>query len=101
VMVAPNGSLLIVSNDSGIVRKITRTPTIVPPSIIDSSFPTATSWRLRWNSEIGRTYLVERSTNLQTWSVQQIVTATSTLSTYLETLPGTQQRAYWKISPPK
>ncbi len=101
VMVAPNGSLLIVSNDSGIVRKVSRTPAVVPPTIIDSGFPSATSWRLRWNSEIGRTYLVERSTNLQSWTVQQIVTATTTQSSYLETLPNGLARAYWKISPPK
>ncbi len=101
VMVAPNGNIIIVSNDSGIVRKVTRTPVLTPVGIVDATFLTSTSWRLRWNSEIGRTYLIERSTNLQSWSVPQIVTATATLSTYLETVPNSQLRAFWRISPPR
>jgi hypothetical protein len=101
VVVAPNGGILIVSNDSGVVRRVTRTVVLAVPQITDCSFPTATSWRLRWNSEVGRTYLVERSVNMQNWSVQQVVTANATLAEYLETIPVRQARAFWRLSPPK
>jgi hypothetical protein len=101
VVIMPNGSILIVSNDSGVVRKIPRTVSVPPASVVDTLWATPTNWRLRWNSQVGQTYLVERSLDLQTWTVQQIVTAASTLSTYQETVPAGQSRAFWKLSPPK
>lgn len=102
VVVAPNGGLLIVCNDSGYVRRVSRNAAPAPPSVQDATFTNATTWRIRWPSVVGRTYLVERNLNLQgAWEVRQIVTATAAQSTFLETTPSGSSRCFYRISPPR
>lgn len=103
VTVAPSGSVLIVTNDTGYVRTVARSAPPAPEIKAFGWLPTdPTRWRLIWPSEVGRTYLVERCFDLEgPWDVRRIVTSSSIQTTFHETVPATESRVFYRLAPPR
>ena len=66
ITIAPNGDLVITTNDTGLIRVVRkgRAPTLVRSGEEDSG-----TFGLAWTSQIQRLYRVEMSSNLETWTL--------------------------------
>jgi hypothetical protein len=102
ITLAPDGSLLVVSNDSGIVRKI-KSHQILPLPTLQNVIPHANQFHFTWTSNNGQSYVIERSPTLQadTWQVAGVVTATSSLANFLEDTTTQGPRNFYRITPPR
>lgn len=104
VTVAPDGSVLVVSNDSGLVRRIQKSvlpelPVIqaIQKSGQDSPF------KLTWSSLGNESYIIERCPDLQSglWETAGVVTATSASSTFTDSAGPAGGREFYRISLPR
>ena len=103
ITAAPDGSLLVVSNDSGLVRKIKNHTIPTPPILREINQPIPSSFRLSWDSTVGRSYLIERSSTMLTgtWDPISVVTGTSTLAEFIDNIPLNGPRNFYRIAPPR
>lgn len=104
VSVTPDGSLLVVSNDGGRVRKVQN---ICPPEM-----PTIQSveiagapqqFHFTWDSTPGRSYLVESSSDMSadSWEVTKIVTADQASADYAEPFDQGNPHRFFRLSSPR
>ena len=104
VSVMPDGSLLIVSNDGGRVRKVKSVAVPEIPTVHSVGMTGAPAhFELSWNSTAGRSYIIERSPDLLpgNWQIAGIVTATSELAAFLDTAAPASPKAFYRIAPPR
>lgn len=104
VTVAPDGSVLVVSNDSGLVRKIKKAVLPALPVIQTVAKPTPSSpFQLTWTSLANESYIIERRPDLLTgtWETAGVVTPTGNLGSFNDpALPGIS-RAFYRLSLPR
>ncbi|HWB04768.1 MAG TPA: hypothetical protein VG796_17195 [Verrucomicrobiales bacterium] len=97
VSVAPNGDVIIASNDAGFIRIIRSvSPRPAPPKWDSLTFSPGAGMRLRWQSTSGEWYLLEQSTSLlpDSWSSLSLQPAAGTLSEFTDTATGMPRRFY-------
>ncbi len=104
VAVTPDGSVLVVSNDGGRVRKIQNIcPSPAPQIQIVETVAGPDRFHLTWDSLPGRTYIIERSPNLlpESWEVASIVTAEDVATEFFDPFVAGQLREFYRISTPR
>jgi hypothetical protein len=98
VSVAPNGDVIIASNDAGYIRVVRSVlPSPAAPKWTDLTYLKGTGNRLRWQSTPGQWYLLERSSSMLpgSWSSLSFQPATATLSEFMDSgALGTPRRYY-------
>ncbi len=103
ITVAPDGSVLVVSNDSGLVRKIKNHVVPAAPNLrqVESTVPG--NFHFTWDSTEGRSYVVERSPSMAagTWTAIGVVTATGPIAEYFDNLTTSGPRNFYKLTPPR
>jgi hypothetical protein len=101
ITVAPDGSLLVVSNDSGLVRKLKNHVVPAAPSLNQVTRAAGAAFHFTWNSAVGRSYVVERSGSLQagTWNPIGVVTAQSALAEFMDSALPASNRAFYRLTP--
>lgn len=73
VSVAPNGDLLMATNDAGIIRRARYIGPVTPPPPVTPSLNPDGTMQLRWTGVSGRWYRVESTTNPATgWTPRAI-----------------------------
>ena len=104
VALAPNGDLLIATNDTGYIRRVRGAVKPPAPDWLAVEIPRQGSHRLRWVAETGRTYLVERTTDPAGASWEVLAVAAGTGSGVGEwNGPGQPEAAtlFYRIAPPR
>ena len=103
ITVAPDGSLLVASNDSGLVRKLKNHTVPLPPAIQQVTAPAVNTFHFTWDSTPGRSYIVERSADLLpgNWHDLGVVTAGGAVSEYFDTMTGGGPRNFYRLTPPR
>lgn len=104
VALAPNGDLLIATNDAGYLRRVRSAAKPPAPEWLSVEIPRQGGHRLRWAGEIGRTYLVERTTDPASGSWEVLAVAAATGSGAGEwSGPGRPDAAklFYRIAPPR
>jgi streptogramin lyase len=100
VTVAPNGDVIIASNDAGYIRVVRSTlPAPAPPKWDTLTFVPGSGNRLRWQSTAGQWYLLERSSTLLpgSWSTATFQPASGTLSEFLDTSALSAPRRFYRV----
>ena len=103
ITVAPDGSVLVVSNDSGLVRKIKNHVIPSPPSLRQIGSVAPNQFHFTWDSSPGRSYIIERSTGLDvnSWQAAGVVTASSLISDFTDDMAVVGPREFYRIMPPR
>ncbi len=103
ITLTPDGSLLVVSNDSGLVRKVTNHNHPAPPALRQVFKPSGGQLEITWESTAGSSYIVEESNDLQSgsWQVAGVITATGNVSAFVDSSLSAQTRAFFRISLPR
>jgi DNA-binding beta-propeller fold protein YncE len=103
VIIAPNGDLLVVSNDSGFVFKVNNAATPHLPETVNIVNGSGGAPTLRWQGLFGRGYRVERSTTLDIDGWQSVGAAGGLAAGQLTefTDPGAAalSRAFYRLKP--
>jgi DNA-binding beta-propeller fold protein YncE len=100
VSVAPNGDVIVASNDAGFIRIIrSELPPPAPPRWDDLTFLPGTGNRLRWQSKLGEWYLLEQSPSLfsGTWSKLSLAPGTGAISEYIDPEASSVPRRYYRL----
>lgn len=103
ISVAPDGSLLVVSNDSGLVRKIKDLviPQLPTVDVVEVVSPSAI--HLAWAGPSGHSYIVQRSTTLApgSWQDDDAISSVDSLANFSELIsPGTPA-AFYRLTAPR
>jgi hypothetical protein len=103
ITVAPDGSLLVVSNDSGLVRKIKYHVIPSAPSLRQVVTTIPNHFHFTWDSTAGQSYIVERSPSLQSgsWQAIDVVTAGSATAEYFDDMASGGAREFYRLVPPR
>lgn len=103
VALAPNGDLLIATNDTGYIRRV-RSAVIPPaPEWLTVEIPRSGPHRLRWVSQSGRSYLIERGAGLTSgsWEVLAVSVPAGQMGEWSGPgVPGADQ-LFYRIAPPR
>jgi hypothetical protein len=100
VTVAPNGDVIIASNDAGYIRVVRSVlPAPEAPKWDALTFQPGTGMRLRWQSVPGQWYLLERSSSLlpNTWSGLSLQPAAGTLTEFIDQAATGTARRYYRL----
>jgi DNA-binding beta-propeller fold protein YncE len=103
VALAPNGDLLISTNDTGYIRRVRRAFQPPAPDWLTVEIPRQGTHRLSWEAEAGRTYLVERSAGLamETWEVLEVVVPAGGVGEWAGPGSPTAAQLFYRIAPPR
>jgi hypothetical protein len=103
VTVGPDGSVYVVSNDSGLVRKVKYHVVAAPPKLDQILTPQSNLFEFTWKSTKGHSYVVERSTNQlpASWQVAGVVTAISTTAAYMDDSLMVGPRNFYRLTEPR
>lgn len=103
ITVAPDGSLLVVSNDSGLVRKVKYHVIPPAPSLRVVDLVPVQRFHFTWESTAGRSYVVERSESLSegSWMDVGVVTASTNLAEFFDDLNPASPRNFYRLGPPR
>ena len=103
VSVAPDGSLLIVSNDSGLVRKIKdiALPHLPPIDLVERITPA--TFHLAFNSTPGHSYIIQRSTTLApgSWQDDAVISPATSPANFSETIAPGSPQAFYRLAAPR
>ena len=96
---APNGALLVVSNDSGFVFTVNRT---APPHL-PTDLRLAPPGSLVWTGATATSYVVERATSLTAldWQIIGAVTTPGGWTAYTDAEAGGLSQAFYRLSSPR
>ena len=85
VSLAPNGDLLICTNDTGYVRRVRTACLPATPKWMSAGFLLA-QFRIQWVATPGTPYIVERSSDLAggSWTVVAVPTASGPVAEFLD-----------------
>jgi hypothetical protein len=100
VSLAPNGDVIIASNDVGYIRVVRSVlPPPEPPKWDALTFQRGAGNRLRWQSVPGQWYLLELSASMlpDGWSSLSLQKATGTLSEFLDTGATSASRRFYRL----
>lgn len=104
VTVAPDGSVLVVSNDSGLVRKIKKALPPPLPVIRTLQKPSPSSpFQLTWTGLPLESYIVERSPDpaVIPWETAGVVTAGDGPASFTDTASAGMTREFYRLSLPR
>lgn len=104
VTVAPDGSVLIVSNDSGLLRKVKKTVPLPLPIIQSVEKLTSDSpFRFTFTSVANESYIIERRPGLQSgnWEALGVITAGSSLTTFSDSAALPSAQGFYRLSLPR
>jgi hypothetical protein len=103
VSVAPDGSLLIVSNDSGVVRKIKNAvlPHLPPIDLVERTFPA--TLHLAWTAPPGHSYIIQRSNSLApgSWQDDTVISPTAPVAHFSEAIAPGADSAFYRLAAPR
>jgi hypothetical protein len=103
VSVAPDGSLLIVSNDSGVVRKIKdiALPHLPPIDFVERTLPA--TLHLAWTAPPGHSYIIQRSNTLapDSWQDDTVISPTASIANFSEAIPPGVSSAFYRLAAPR
>jgi outer membrane protein assembly factor BamB/chitodextrinase len=69
-------------------------------AVTDETFPSATSFKIDWQSVLGKTYEIQSSTDMITWTMVTTVTATSTTSSWTNTDLSSTTKKFYRVRIP-
>lgn len=104
VTLAPNGSLLVVCNDSGYVFQVNSVVAPDPVADLQLTLRGTAGVQLRWAGVFGRGYRVERTLNLNSPDWQPLGAVGGNPAGYTEFIdvePATQPHSYYRVLPSK
>ncbi|MDB6173100.1 MAG: hypothetical protein JWL59_2411 [Chthoniobacteraceae bacterium] len=103
VTIAPNGTLIGVSNDSGFVFAVNNILPKTLPTNLTAARRDANGLKLNWSAGLTQSYLVERSLQLQApqWEIIGAVGGAGALTEFTDADAITFPRAYYRLSPPR
>lgn len=81
ITIAPNGDLVIVTNETGFIRVIRKGR---QPEITGVGLDGEGGFGVIWNSQVQRVYLVEETEDLETWNVLSEVPSNSNSTTFID-----------------
>lgn len=100
VSVAPNGDVIVASNDAGYIRIVRSVlPPPAPPKWDALTFSPGSGMRLRWQSVAGQWYLLEQSGSLSPggWSSLNLQPAAGAFSEFTDTGAVSRQRRFYRL----
>lgn len=103
VALAPNGDLLIATNDTGYIRRVRSAVRPPAPDWLSVEIPRAGRHRLSWTSAPGRPYLIERGIDLNPsrWEVMAVAVPDGPVGEWSG--PGLPEadHLFYRIAPPR
>ena len=99
---APNGDLLICTNDTGYVRRVRTACLPATPKWMSAGFLLA-QFRIQWVATPGTPYIVERSSDLAvgSWTVVAVPTASGPVAEFLDQASHGVSSRFYRVSPPR
>jgi len=103
VALAPNGDLLISTNDTGLIRRVRRAGRPPAPDWLSVEVPRQGGHRLRWVATPGTPYLVERGTGLMSgaWEVLSVVVPAGGEGEWSGPGLPAAEALFYRIAPPR
>lgn len=103
VALAPNGDLLIATNDTGYIRRVRSAVRPPPPDWLAVDIPRHGSHSLSWQADRGRPYLVERALHSPEagWEVLAVVAPAGEVGEWSGAGVPAADSLFYRISPPR
>lgn len=94
ITVAPNGDLLMMTNEAGVLRVIRKGRN---PRLFAANFDGNGDFSITWTSQIQRLYVIESSTDLLDWSILTEAAATGNTTTFTNTPVPDVLQTYYRV----
>lgn len=94
ITIAPNGDLVLVTNETGFIRVIRKGRV---PVITDAGLDDAGGFSMAWTAQIQRLYLVESSEDLETWDVLREVFSNRNVASFTESDLSRNAKLFYRV----
>ncbi len=94
ITVAPNGDLLMMTNEAGVLRVIRKGRN---PEVLSAGIFSQGEFSLTWTSQIQRLYIIESSINLLDWSTLSEASATGNDTTFSNAIDEDTPKQHYRV----